>query len=65
MGLSVSARPEMGCNFACLRQPQFCAHVLARAAEKAVGMRFITFGGYVPLAPPNPYPVSDQHFVEF
>ena len=25
----------------------------------------ITFGGYVPLAPPNPYPAPDQHLVEF
>ena len=23
------------------------------------------FGGYVPLAPPNPNPVPDQHLVEF
>ena len=27
--------------------------------------RCLTFGGYVPLAPPNPYPVPDQHLVEF
>ena len=25
----------------------------------------IIFGGYVTLAPPNPYPIPDQHLVEF
>ena len=25
----------------------------------------IIFGEYVPLAPPNPYSVPDQHLVEF
>ena len=29
------------------------------------GALSIIFGGYVPLGAPNPYPVPDQHLVEF